>query len=488
MIDWLGRSPEVSKDGPDDPRVGVTGGSYGGALSLMLAGSDKRVDAIAPVITYNDLAQALIPNAAATSAPAATTPAVGVFAANGVFKKSWASLFFAEGLGGGPSVCGRFVAQVCQAYQELATTGTASQQTIDLLHADSPVSVTKNIKIPTLLVQGEQDTLFGLDQADANARQITAAGGQVKVIWYAGGHDGGQPDADLRAQIGQFFSYQLAHQGTDPGASFEYTVQGSLNEQGEPSVRTVTATGYPGLSGGSTQRQNLTLSGPAQGVINPAGGSPTAMSSLPGIGANLGPAAGRLTTDIPGEFAAFNTAPLDSQVLVAGSSQVTLNVAGTPGGAVLFAKLYDVAPSGTRTLPGAAVSRRSGSRRCPRGSPSRCPASCNRCSPATTSNSWCPQRTPATQTQAQPAAYQISLAGNSTRGPGCARHHQHDPAAGRSADRHRRDRAAGDRRRDRVVAAPQARPGLRRRARRRAAGHVRAEQVLPGWASPPSTR
>ena len=151
----------------------------------------------------------------------------------------------------------------------------ASQQTIDLLHADSPVSVTKNITIPTLLVQGEQDTLFGLDQADANARQITQAGGRVKVIWYAGGHDGGQPDADLRAQIGQFFSYHLAHQGTDPGASFQYAVQGSLNDNGEPSIRTVTATGYPGLTGAGTQRQSLPLSGPAQGVINPAGGSPS---------------------------------------------------------------------------------------------------------------------------------------------------------------------------------------------------------------------
>jgi ABC-2 type transport system ATP-binding protein len=356
LIDWLGRSPAVQQDGPGDPHVGVTGGSYGGALSLMLAGSDKRVDAIAPVITYNDLSQALIPNAATGSALGASTPAVGAFAPNGVFKKSWASLFFAEGLGGGSSVCGRFIQQVCQAYQELATTGQASQQTIDLLRADSPVSVTKNIKVPTLLVQGEHDTLFGLDQADANARQITAAGGGTKVIWYDGGHDGGQPDADLRAEIGQFFSYHLRHQGADPGSGFEYAVQGSFNDSGEPSVRTVTTADYPGLASAATQRDELTLSGPPATVINPAGGSPAAMSSLPGIGGNLGPAAGRLTTDIPGEYARFDTAPLGSQVLIAGSSQVTLNVAGQPGtGAVLFAKLYDVAPSGTRTLPGAGV-------------------------------------------------------------------------------------------------------------------------------------
>jgi ABC-2 type transport system ATP-binding protein len=401
LIDWLGHSPSVLTDGPDDPRVGVTGGSYGGALSLMLAGSDKRVDAIAPVITYNDLSQALIPNAASPTPVDADTPAAGAFAPNGVFKKSWASLFFAEGLTGGsgttpttdapdagsgtsdtgsdssssttgpsaadpPSpgtsanVCGRFIQQVCQAYQELASTGQASQQTIDLLRADSPVSVTDHITVPTLLVQGEQDTLFGLDQADANARQITRAGGKVKVIWYDGGHDAGQPGPDLRQEIGQFFSYELMHKGTDPGTDFEYAVQGSLSSNGEPTVRTVTAASYPGLTAGSTGRQALTLTGPPSTVLNPPGGSPAAMSSLPGIGSALGAAASRLFTDVPGEFAGFSTAPLSSQLLIAGSPRVTLQVSAAPGqpsgnGAVLFAKLYDLSPNGTRTLPGSAV-------------------------------------------------------------------------------------------------------------------------------------
>ena len=68
--------PEVQLDGPGDPRVGVTGGSYGGALSLMLAGTDPRVDALVPLITWNDLAQALFPNAQATPDDlAAPTPA-----------------------------------------------------------------------------------------------------------------------------------------------------------------------------------------------------------------------------------------------------------------------------------------------------------------------------------------------------------------------------------------------------------------------------
>src|SRR5690349_6764017 len=82
LVDWLAQRPEVQQDGPGDPRVGVTGGSYGGALSLLLAGYDRRVDAIAPVITWNDLGQALFPNAATTEPLPADTPARGAFAPN----------------------------------------------------------------------------------------------------------------------------------------------------------------------------------------------------------------------------------------------------------------------------------------------------------------------------------------------------------------------------------------------------------------------
>jgi ABC-2 type transport system ATP-binding protein len=273
-------------------------------------------------------------------------------------------------------VCGRFIAEVCQAYQQIASTGRASPQTVDLLRRDSPVSVTSHITAPTLLVQGEQDTLFGLDQADANARQISQAGGRVKLIWYDGGHDGGQPGPALRQEIGDWFRYYLTHQGADPGTGFEYSVQGSFRANGAVSVRTVTAPDYPGLptvpgestggTGGAVATvgagwRTLPLTGPPdQQVVSPPGGSPAAISGLPGVGSGLGSAASRLAVDMPGQYAAFGTAPLASQLLVAGSSRVTLDVSAVPGQpsagqAVLFAKLYDLAPAGTRTLPGSAV-------------------------------------------------------------------------------------------------------------------------------------
>ena len=411
LVDWLAQQPEVVKDGPNDPRVGVTGGSYGGALSLMLAGSDQRVDALAPVITYNDLSQALLPNSA-TTAGLPSTPSANAFADDGVFKRSWAGIFFAAGMGGAgvanptsdavepgteddgqapagaapadaappgseqggarePAAagtgnpCGRFRPEICQAYSEVATTGRASKAVVDLLRSVSPVAVASKITKPTLLVQGEQDTLFGLDQADANARQISAGGGRVKVVWYTGGHDGGRPGPILRGQLLDWFDFHLRGKGADPGTGFEYAVQGALRAQGTPSVRTVTAGTYPGLAGvGPTERRPLAVSGGEQTIVNPPGGNPASISNMPGLGSLIGSSArlaNRVSVDLPGQSARFSSRPATGQLLIAGASTVRIRVAGlpqlpAPDGAVLFAKLYDVGPDGVRTLPGSAVS------------------------------------------------------------------------------------------------------------------------------------
>ncbi|MDT8915046.1 alpha/beta fold hydrolase [Amycolatopsis sp. PS_44_ISF1] len=405
LVDRLATDPDVLTDAPGDPKVAVTGASYGGALSLLLAGTDKRIDAVAPVITYNDLAQGLVPNAAAAQPPAAGTPAAGEFAPGGVFKKSWAGIFFSAGSGsaasGAPSAeapeagqktsesgsngasgavaqatapgaqgaqppaadpCGRFTSAVCQAYTELATTGKASPQTIALLRRVSPASVTGRITAPTLLVQGESDTLFGLDQSDATARQISAAGGRVKTVWYTGGHDGGVPGPQLRAKIGDFLWHSLTGEGADPGTGFSYDVQGTLRANGTPSVRTVNADAYPGLTGPGTERRPVALTGPVQPAVRPAGANPAAVSGLPGLN-GLASVSSRLaplfSTDPAGQAAQFRTAPFDRQVLVAGSSTVHLRVAADPAHplpeAVLFAKLYDVGTDGSRVLPANAV-------------------------------------------------------------------------------------------------------------------------------------
>ncbi len=372
LVDWLAGRPEVRQDAPGDPRVGVTGGSYGGALALLLAGYDKRIDAIAPVITWNDLDQALFPQSAAATAPPQNTPARGAFGPDGVFKRGWAGVFFSSGLGPAPggaprsgaATCGRFTAQVCAAYTEAATTGRLSAATAALLARSSPASVTDRITAPTLLVQGEADTLFGLDQADANARQIAAHGTPVSVMWYSGGHDGGAPDEGVRTAIGNWLDHYLAGRGPAPPPAVAHPRPPRVRA-GSSTVtgRTVEAPGYPGLPGtGTLATQQVPLTGAVQTVLVPAGGDPAAITSLPGLGSALGAVSGRLSavTALPGQSATFSTPAFTTPTTLTGAPRVTITVARVPGQpapaeAILFASTAEVAGDGSRTLLGSAV-------------------------------------------------------------------------------------------------------------------------------------
>src|SRR6266536_567282 len=82
LVSWLARQPQVLLDHPGDPRVGITGASYGGGISLLAGAYDHRIDAVVAQSTWNNLATALFPNSA------------GGGPDNGVFKRQWAGLLF----------------------------------------------------------------------------------------------------------------------------------------------------------------------------------------------------------------------------------------------------------------------------------------------------------------------------------------------------------------------------------------------------------
>ncbi|MYV64870.1 CocE/NonD family hydrolase, partial [Streptomyces sp. SID2131] len=223
LVDWLADRPEVLLDGAGDPRVGVSGASYGGAISLLAAGHDPRVDAIAPRITYWNLADALFPD--------------------GVFKKLWAGIFFSAGNGAGTGslpgagdgpatgeapaagagkaaaskaptskapACGRFTAELCALYQRVAVSGKPDAAARALLEARSPSAVGGRIKVPALLVQGQSDSLFTLAQSDATARALAANGAPVAVDWTSGGHDGGDQETErVERRVGAWFDRWL---------------------------------------------------------------------------------------------------------------------------------------------------------------------------------------------------------------------------------------------------------------------------------------
>ncbi|GII27513.1 alpha/beta fold hydrolase [Planotetraspora mira] len=383
LVDWLAKRPEVRLDRAGDPRVGIAGGSYGGAIALMTAAYDSRIDAIAPEITWNDLADALFPDAG------------GNGPMNGVFKKMWAGIFFSSGgsdlapdggldaasLAGlsGPSgaakaltpqqvQCGRFLPAICEMYQTVASTGRATPEAISLLRRSSPSSVPDGIRIPTLLIQGQRDSLFPLGQADANARQIAATGAPVEIAWINGGHDGGdsEPDWVFDRTAGWFDRWLKNSPGTTADANGAGTGTGTgsdaftVSRDGgrDPGTRQTVlvhaaAGGYPGLSG--TDKTTVTLSGPEQQVANPPGGSPASISSVPGFGGLLRSSGGLgVSIDVPGQAAAFESAPLAAPAHVTGSPTVQVKVYGT-GEATLFAKLYDSSGGPVAVLPSSLV-------------------------------------------------------------------------------------------------------------------------------------
>ncbi|MEU3531323.1 alpha/beta fold hydrolase [Streptomyces murinus] len=330
LIDWLAKQPQVRLDKPGDPRVGVAGGSYGGAVSLLAAGHDRRVDAIAPALTYWNLADALFPN--------------------GVYKKLWAGVFFGEGGG-----CARFEPALCRMYERVATSGTPDAAARALLQERSPSAVGSRIKVPTLLVQGQTDSLFPLGQADAAEHAIKANGAPVDVDWVAGGHDGGDLETGrVQNRVRAWFDRYLKGDKTaDTGPAFRVTRTGGVDStDGTAQLRGASADSYPGLR---ADRHDIALSGRAQHIINPAGASPPAVSALPGLGGSGG--LGQLSAlglgtalDFPGQYARFDSAPLTRTLQITGTPTARVHITSTSGDAVLFGKVYDVGPDGKRQV------------------------------------------------------------------------------------------------------------------------------------------
>ncbi|MFI8005099.1 alpha/beta fold hydrolase [Streptomyces sp. NPDC086010] len=362
LIDWLADRPEVELDKKGDPRVGVTGASYGGAVSLLAAGHDKRVDAIAPVISYWNLADALFPD--------------------GVFKKLWAGIFVTSGGG-----CQRFQKQLCDMYERVAVSGKPDAAARALLTERSPVAVADRIDVPALIVQGQSDSLFPLGQSDAMAKAISANGAPVSVDWIAGGHDGGDDEGDrVQSRIGDWFDrYLKQDEGAGTGPGFRVTRTGGVDStDGAALKRGASSATYPGLTGGGREipltgvaPTPATGGGPATGgqgaqrgdgrggakedrrsaatqtFRNPAGASPPSISAVPGVGGGLSQLSSLgvgFSADFPGQYARYESAPLAGAVRVTGSPTVRVNVTADHGDAVLFGKVYDVSPDGKQQV------------------------------------------------------------------------------------------------------------------------------------------
>ncbi|WP_249011983.1 CocE/NonD family hydrolase [Conexibacter sp. DBS9H8] len=368
-----------------DPRVGMIGGSYGGEVQFAAADIDPRLDAIIPFITWNNLAYSLVPNNALTGAD--------ISESSGVAKFEWIDLFSADGIADGvtgastdPSrltPCPNFDPRACSAMVQLNASGNGNPSTFGFAEQASVESYIHAIKIPVMLMQGEDDTLFNLHESVATYEELRAQHTPVKLVWQSWGHSNGtpapgewsnnalNPNGTLTVEgrlVAQWFAHYLKGAPAAPALNFSY-YQPWVNAPAATAARDyASAPAYP-----VPAAETLKLSGTNALVGTGSPISPGTASFLvppPGAPMSVTEVSGVSQTvplfDAPGTFAEYETPPLAHTEDVVGiptlrvqlhdSLENDLGSLDPSGGLALFFKLEDIAPNGTVTLPDRLIS------------------------------------------------------------------------------------------------------------------------------------
>lgn len=382
LVSLLAARPEVAKDGPGDPVIGTWGGSYGGGFQFALAAVDRRIDAMIPQITWNDLTYSLAPNNDTGTFNYLSSPP-------GVPKFEWTDFFFADGAaqvainagtsGNPPTGCPGFDREVCVSQAETTAAGYPTADTLALLrHASAEYELFENPAThvpPMLLMQGQNDTLFNFADAVANYRGALRRHAPVKLVLKEGGHSGpaaagevndGTPANGYLDQLYlAWYAKYLKHQDVSTGPQVEFFrdwVSYDHNGSAKPAygssdswpvgpVERLFLSGGGVNAGGSLETDRDAVVAGSQTFVNPPGGQPSSYSETSELGPKLSP------TDPPGEFASWSTAPLAHDTDVVGIPQLTVQVSAPAASSVdptselvLFGKLYDVDPSGNVSL------------------------------------------------------------------------------------------------------------------------------------------
>lgn len=186
LLDWAETNLDWVMYRDNNLVLGAIGGSYGGGYQHAVHALDpkKRIDALAPEITWHDLRYSL-------------------FSGN-VFKSYWATL-----LSGGGNGQGNQDQQVNQGLAEGLSQNNLSQENLDLLYSHSFIShcESNNIythdvydqfqeqqdlePVPALYWQSTGDTLFNMNEMYDNVKCLRALGADVRALTKVNGHDGG---------------------------------------------------------------------------------------------------------------------------------------------------------------------------------------------------------------------------------------------------------------------------------------------------------
>jgi predicted acyl esterase len=358
----------------------MIGGSYGGQIQFAIAGIDPRVDTIIPIITWNDLSYSLAPNN--TSFDHGVT-----YQTPGIEKYEWTSLFFGLGIADGitgtsadPSRnvgCPNFDNRACGSKLQMDATGAPNDATLLFSRHASVESFIDKIRIPTLLSQGQSDTLFNLQEAIATYRELRARKVPVKMIWREGGHSGGGAPGEMdqtdkgeledpahnfetRTYL-QWFDHYLAGDAQRPKLDVSY-FRDWVKYKGDATQAYARAGRYPFastrtfyLSGSDSLVPDLSKVAAGSSAFTASSGAPTSYTETSALDQS------QPVHDGPGSFAQFAGAPLASDVDVVGVPTADVRISapahesaasagGAPSELVLFFKLYELEPNGDIVL------------------------------------------------------------------------------------------------------------------------------------------
>ncbi|MBC7375733.1 MAG: ABC transporter ATP-binding protein [Frankiales bacterium] len=375
----------------NDPRVAMLGGSYGGQIQFAVASIDPRVDALAPTYTWNDLGYSLTPNNAGGSGTRVTSEVPGVW------KQGWQALFFGLGVAGPalypgnePGTCGGYAPWICQAVAEEATLGYPSAATLAKVKDVSVGYYAQKIKIPVLFSQGQRDSLFTIAEAVATYDQLRKQGNTVRMVWQSWGHTVGDPvageldtgtlapgsarltDTYQGRIITDWMAHWLKDAPTDLGPAvryfrdYAYTAPTNTGDKAA-ALRAATAAYGSAPSYPVGRATPFSLSA-GTALVAPGRPVTAGRATFAATGGSAPTSTGEIITgtapaqkaDAPGTFATWTGAAQAAPLDVAGipaltvrfdSPQIAAAQSSSPLGKLqLFAKLFDVAPDGSRVL------------------------------------------------------------------------------------------------------------------------------------------
>ncbi|MEZ5186526.1 MAG: CocE/NonD family hydrolase [Candidatus Nanopelagicales bacterium] len=206
LISWVSERSEAQLDAAGDPRVGMTGGSYGGGIQFSTAAIDHRIDAIVPVIAWHSLE---------TSLYKAET-----------IKSAWVNAL----LVGATRPGNTFSPSILKGRVQARKGTTFSPEVVDFAKAAGPARVLSQVSAPTLILQGTVDNLFPPSEAIENYKVLKTNGVPVKMVWFCGGHGvcltkGGSSQLPLEQTWLWLDKYLKGNTSVDTGPGFTWIDQ-----------------------------------------------------------------------------------------------------------------------------------------------------------------------------------------------------------------------------------------------------------------------